>query len=131
MRGNPECRSSLAQEITDRYAVYTIAEPKPGLVMSTMRETAQRSRFFLGEVLVTECKVQIEKRIGLGIIAGEDERAAFELAVIDAAWNANLPETSEWEGRLAAEDQAVQSRDAMERARVMETRVDFQTMDVD
>ena len=131
IHGAPELRAALAREIVDRYPVYTISEASPGLVMTTMRETAQKSRFHLGEVLVTEAKVQVRGKLGLGIVAGEQDEAAFDLAVIDAAYNAALPETEAWAERLTAEADAIARRAAAEDARILETRVSFQTMDVD
>jgi alpha-D-ribose 1-methylphosphonate 5-triphosphate synthase subunit PhnG len=131
VQGDPHRRSALAREITGTYDVYTIAQPSAGLVMTSMRDGARGSRFYLGEVLVTECKVQVCDHLGLGIVAGDDPDAAFDLAVIDAACNAGLPETSGWTNRLRDEDAAIASRAAGEHARVLETRVSFQTMDTD
>lgn len=131
VQGSPELRSELAREIATRYRVYTIADSAPGLVMTTMRETARRSRFYLGEVLVTEAKVQVNGTLGLGIIAGEDDQAALELAVIDAAYNASLPETGPWQTRLYEEANVIARRTNAVEARILETRVNFQTMDVD
>jgi len=131
IQGSPHVRCELAQQIVDAYDVFTIAEPSPGLVMMTMRETARKSKFNLGEVLVTEAKVQIQGRLGLGLIAGEDEEAAYQLAVIDAAYNASLPETVRWQEVLRSEAVAIESRDRSEEARILETRVAFQTMDAD
>lgn len=99
--------------------------------MTSLRETARRSRFYLGEVLVSEAKVQVQGSVGLGIIAGDDERAAWELAVIDAAITAGLEETKGWDRMLELEAAAIAERDGAEQARILETRVDFQTMDVD
>lgn len=99
--------------------------------MTSMRETARKSRFYLGELFVTEAKVQVGDQIGLGVIAGDDDRAAYELAVIDAAFNASLPETERWRKRLEHESRVIAQRALEEERRVLETRVSFQTMDVD
>ena len=131
MQGTPALRRRLADEIADRHDVRTVAEPSQGLVMTPMRETARGSRFYLGEVLVTEAKAQIDGRIGLGIIAGDDAESAWQLAVIDAAYNAELPETRGWDAALTEEAEVIERRLGEEHARVLETRVDFQTMDVD
>jgi len=106
-----------------------VEEPRGGLVMLKLRETAKNSLFYMGELLVTEAKVQIEGRMGLGIIAGDDPEAARDLAVIDAACNAGVPETGEWEGLLLAEEERIAVREAQESARIARTTVDFESMD--
>lgn len=99
--------------------------------MASMRESARLSRFYLGEVLVTEAKVQINGTIGIGITTDEDPSAAHELAVIDSAFNADLPEIKGWLPRLQEEDARTDRRLAQEEARILETRVVFDTMDAD
>ena len=97
--------------------------------MMKMRETSKNSLFYIGELLVTEAKVQIEGRIGIGIIAGDDPEAAFDLAIIDAAFNAGLEESSRWEQLLAAEESRIAGRQALEAERIDRTRVSFESMD--
>ena len=129
--GSPALRRQLAAEITKAYRLLEVEEPNHGLTMIRMRETAHSSLFFLGEILVTEAKVQIEGVTGLGILAGDDPAAARDLAIIDAAYNAHLPQTSAWDELLAAEERRLtRKRDSYE-ARLSETRVRFETMDVD
>lgn len=131
VEGSDEFRLSLCREIESRHRVIELEAPNDGLVMVRMREPARRSRFFLGEVLVTESKVQIEGTVGLGIIAGDHPEAALQLAIIDAACNAGLPETAGWDARLHAEASRIAQLRSVESTRLMETRVSFDTMDVD
>lgn len=130
IEGDRDLRRRLCAEALETADVYTVAEPAPGLVMTTMRESARRSRFFLGEVMVTEAKVRIGTHLGLGIIAGDDPDAAYELAVIDAAFNARLPVAEDWVTALQDEAARIEEDRAREEARILKTRVDFQTMDV-
>ncbi len=58
--------------------------------MIKMRETAKRELFYLGEVLVTEAKVSINGTLGMGIVVGDNEELALNLAIIDCATNAIL-----------------------------------------
>lgn len=127
--GDPSVRRRLAAEIRDVHEVIELESPDNGLVMIKMRETARRSLFYLGEILVTESKVQVEGAIGLGIIAGDNPDAATDLAVIDAAYNAALPECTEWTGVLEAEERRLIESRATEETRLLETRVRFETMD--
>ncbi len=98
--------------------------------MIKVREGAQNSVFYLGEMLVTECKVQIDDKLGVGIIHDDNPEMAYNLAVIDAAYNACLLETSTWKAILFAEEERIRNREAKEMADVLKTKVDFTTMDV-
>ena len=129
IEGDPQLRRELSARVEGRRSISVVEEPRGGLVMLKLRETAKNSLFYIGELLVTEAKVQIEGRMGLGIIAGDDPEAARDLAVIDAACNAGVPETGEWEGLLLAEEERIAVREAQESARIARTTVDFESMD--
>lgn len=129
VEGDPTLREGLAKEIDDRYPVVTVQDPTDGLVMVRMRESARKSLFYIGEVFATEAKVQVRGTIGLGIIAGDQPEAARQLAVIDAAFNASLPETLVWTERLLGEDERLTARRARDEHAVAATRVNFSSMD--
>jgi alpha-D-ribose 1-methylphosphonate 5-triphosphate synthase subunit PhnG len=131
INGSARIAAALAQEIKDQYTVTMIEEPSHGLVMVKVRETAQKSLFYLGEVLVTECKVKINDQVGVGILKGDESDLAYDLAVIDAAFEARLKETNAWSAILLAEaDRIAEERKAFD-ARVLRTKVNFETMDTD
>lgn len=127
----PELMKSLAEEILDKYETAIVEEPNPGLVMVKVRETAKQSLFYLGEVLVTECKVRIENNIGIGLVKGEESEKAYHLAIIDAAYTAGLEETRSWEALLQKEKDKHAVEQANSRRRLLLTKVDFETMDSD
>jgi len=129
--GSTLLAETLAQEILARYEVTVIEEPNDGLVMVKMRETAKKSLFYLGEVLVSECKVQIAGSLGIGIVTGNHPILCRHLAIIDAAYNAELQETKSWEKDLLAEEERITSETMMYSSAVLRTKVDFETMDVE
>lgn len=94
----------LVRQILERYHVVTIYGAGNGKVEVKMRETAKRNFFYAGEVFMTECRVQINNSLGIGIVSGNDYELAFNLAVIDCAYNAGLEETAGWEELLLQED---------------------------
>lgn len=130
IKGSAEVSEILAQEILTVYDVQTLEEPNNSLVMVKVRESAHRSLFYLGEVLITECKVMIKGSLGIGMVKGHEPVLAYNLAIIDAAYNANLPETQEWLNVLLLEE--VQINEACEalQNKVLKTKVNFDTMDV-
>lgn len=131
INGSPRLPATLAGEIEARYDVTVIEAPSRGLVMVRVRETAQKSLFYLGEVLVTECRVQVEGNIGIGLLKGDEPERAYQLAVIDAAYAAGLRETGDWTELLQAESGRIEATRAVQHAAVLRTKVDFETMDTD
>jgi len=129
--GDAKLRAQLARQISDQYQVVDIELPAHGLVMMKMRETARRSLFYLGEVLVTESKVQIGETVGLGILAGDDKLAARELAVIDAAFRGRLPGVERWSNLLREEEQRLDASQERYESKLLETRVSFETMEAE
>jgi len=127
--GSPDVAQKISQDICARYSIIELEAPNEGLVMVRMRETAQNTLFNLGEVLVTESKAMINDAIGIGIVEGHRPELARELAVIDAAWTAGLPECEKWEELLATEEKAIVSRRLAESRSILDTRVRFETMD--
>lgn len=129
VEGSPELRHRLGSQVAARRSVATVDDPRGALVMIKARETAKNGLFYLGELLVTEAKVQVEGRIGIGIVAGDEPEAARELAIIDAAFNAGLEEAAEWEAALLEEEARILRREGIEAARIARTKVDFESMD--
>jgi len=130
VKGSPEVAKRLAQEILRKYDVRTIEQPNNGLVMVKVRETAGRSLFYLGEVFITECKALINGCVGIGIVRGQEPDLAHHLAIIDAAYNADLPETREWTITMLLEEERIKQSYEAFRNKVLKTKVSFQTMDV-
>ncbi|MEH7011827.1 phosphonate C-P lyase system protein PhnG [Neobacillus niacini] len=130
INGSQKRVEDMADCIKDKYQVKVIQEPESGLVMLKVRETSQKSLFYPGEVLVTECKVQIEGRIGIGILTGDQPELSYNLAVIDAAYEAMLHETVGWMELLENEEKVIQEQRAAANHSILKTKVNFETMDV-
>lgn len=130
INGSRDLAENFAKSIQNRYEVNVIQEPEDSLVMVKMRETSKKSLFYPGEVFVTESKVQIQDTIGIGIVSGDQPELAYQLAIIDAAFVARLPETIDWIGRLLQEEQNLQKRQADATNSILKTKVNFETMDI-
>ncbi|HEY5563015.1 MAG TPA: phosphonate C-P lyase system protein PhnG [Clostridiaceae bacterium] len=57
IKGSSEIAKKLSYEIEEKYIVEIVEEPNYGLVVVKLRESANRTLFYIGEVLVTEAKV--------------------------------------------------------------------------
>lgn len=128
--GSPSFAKGLALEIERNYAIQILSEPQHSLTMIKLRETAKNSLFYLGEVLVTETKVQINNQLGIGIVVGNEEELSYELAVIDAAYQAELQETQKWNLRFENEEKRIQKNKVKREKSILKTKVDFEMMDV-
>lgn len=130
VESDPSLARDLAALVEREAAVTNVAEPRQGLVMCEVRETARNSRFYLGEALMTECRVRIGDTEGLGCALGGNGQLARSLAVVDAAFSLPepLPVHDEMERRIrAAADELSRAR-ARAAAQTMASRVSFDTM---
>ncbi|MEI3612475.1 phosphonate C-P lyase system protein PhnG [Pseudogracilibacillus sp. SO30301A] len=129
IQSNSSLANELAEEIITNYPHKEINAPHYGLTMLKLRESAQNSLFHIGEVLVTECKVEIAGHIGVGIVVGMENDLAKHLAIIDAAYGANLPETIHWAQKLQHAEQKIKEEKAKKQAELLQTKVNFETME--
>lgn len=128
INGSMEIAKKMFLEISKEYDVKVIEEPNSGLVMIKMREDAKRSLFYLGEVIVTEAKVQVNGQLGIGIVRGDKSELSYWLAVIDAAYNANVEETKKWDMCLENEEKKINEEIRKYQSKILDTKVNFNTM---
>lgn len=130
IKGSSELAKGMFREIEKKYEIKTIEDSHNALVMIKMRESAKNSLFYLGEVLVTEAKIQIDEKFGVGIVRGNKPEFAYWLAVIDAAYNLKLEETKKWEEKLLEEEKVIKKLESEKEAEILKTKVNFETMKV-
>jgi alpha-D-ribose 1-methylphosphonate 5-triphosphate synthase subunit PhnG len=128
IKGSSEIAKIISLEIEEKYIVKVVEEPNYGLVMVKIREGAKRTLFYIGEVLVTEAKVLIQGKLGIGIVSGNNSELAYNLGVIDAAYNASLEETKSWEEILVSEEIKIKKERNKREAKTLMTKVNFENM---
>ncbi|MCU7556133.1 phosphonate C-P lyase system protein PhnG [Macrococcus capreoli] len=116
------------KKFRDQVNVEMVSQPTDGVVMLKVRETAQQSLFYMGEVTISETKMRVNGKLGLGIVHGSHELSEA-LAFIDGCYQAGiyLDELNELCARLELTEQDVIKHKTAE---IMKTKVDFETMDV-
>jgi alpha-D-ribose 1-methylphosphonate 5-triphosphate synthase subunit PhnG len=62
-----------------------VLENRTGLVMLPAQDPAQGATYFLGEVLVSEARVQLGSSVGYSACLGRDLEQAVAVALLDAA----------------------------------------------
>ncbi|GGJ62423.1 phosphonate C-P lyase system protein PhnG [Streptomyces brasiliensis] len=105
-----------------------VKAPETGMVMLQVREPVEEIRFYLGEVLVTECSVDLDGTPGWCMRSGDDRVAALAGALLDAAAAAELPATAEIDALCAAVAERLARADAAEWAEVTATTVKFEEL---
>ena len=131
VEGSADLAQEIASEIEGVCAVEVLDEPREELVMVKVREGARGSLFYLGEALMTSCRVRVGETVGLGLLLGSNRCRAYELAVIDAAFSGpnGAALAARWDERLAQEAERVRADEAAKQRLVQRTKVDFSTMD--
>ncbi|SHI41466.1 alpha-D-ribose 1-methylphosphonate 5-triphosphate synthase subunit PhnG [Dethiosulfatibacter aminovorans DSM 17477] len=119
----------ICEMILEYTDIKMLEEPSGGLVMAKMRETAQNTLFYLGEIYTTECKVMIDGVIGLGIIQGIQPMKAKHMATIDAAYNADIKGLELIDKRIAELGKVWEKKKSIEVSDILRTKVDFITLD--
>jgi len=128
--GDRKLAEHLAQQIEGKYSIEMMMEPQHALTMIKMRETAKQSLFYLGEVLVTECKVKLHNVVGTGVVVGDEYDFAYQLAIIDAAFTAHVQEVNQWITLFEESEKAIEKKQNEKRMIINKTKVNFETMDV-
>lgn len=129
VEGDPGVAAGLAAQVRCAHRVDLLSPATEALVMVRARESGRNGVFNLGEVLVTEAKAMVGGRIGLGLARGSRPALAEDLAVVDAAYAARLPETEAWDVVLERAREDLERGRAAAAARVEGTRVDFRSID--
>ncbi|MEW2359298.1 phosphonate C-P lyase system protein PhnG [Spirillospora sp. NPDC029432] len=120
-----------AERLLDGGALGTprvIHPPEVGMVMLQVREPVAEERFYLGEVLVTQCTVEVAGATGWSMRGGDDRVAALAAALLDAAAAAGLPEAARVEEVCAAVAARQAAEDAAEWAALAPTVVEFEEL---
>ncbi|MBM7573303.1 phosphonate C-P lyase system protein PhnG [Aquibacillus albus] len=129
VEGNPALLTSLAIQVEATVSVQVEKQPAPGLVMVKAKDSISMNPFYMGEALVTECTVSIDGVFGMGVIMGEEAERAYQIAVVDAAFNCKLPMIEDWIPDLLQEEINIQNRQQEELISANRTKVHFDTME--
>lgn len=129
IEGNPQLLEKLAAQVQETHTVNVKRSPSTGLVMMKTRDSVSRQPFYMGEVLITECTVEIDGIFGMGVLMGEEPDRAYSIALVDAAFNAKLPITLFWLPELEEEERKIKSYQQKEMSKLAASKVNFDTME--
>ncbi|MDE5414754.1 phosphonate C-P lyase system protein PhnG [Alkalihalobacterium chitinilyticum] len=129
VEGDEQFLQQLVSEVKEVASIQMERKPSTGLVMVKTRDSVSMQPFFMGEILVTECTVSINGKFGMGVIQGEQPKRSYQIAVIDATFNAKLPIVSKLLPKLENEEQKIRNKHVKEAVINAESRVHFDTME--
>jgi alpha-D-ribose 1-methylphosphonate 5-triphosphate synthase subunit PhnG len=116
----------IARRIIDTAPqIDVISPPTVGMVMARAIDGALGETFNLGEVLVTEARVQVGGVEGWGMVAGSRPDHALAVAVVDAALAGAHPDRFVVDGELRDLLARRTERDAAAWREIAPTRVQF------
>jgi alpha-D-ribose 1-methylphosphonate 5-triphosphate synthase subunit PhnG len=116
-----------AEAILDRLGDITVLVNRTGLVMLPYTDTANGTRFHLGEVLVSESRVRISGGTeGYAVCIGRDLEQSMAIALIDAALQAGIA-TETLIPFINAQAQAQAAADVELLGQVERTRIEMET----
>ncbi|MDP2210549.1 MAG: phosphonate C-P lyase system protein PhnG [Candidatus Aquicultor sp.] len=127
--GDGDFLQEVAEKVLDIAEVKVIKQPATGLVMMRARDSVEGIIFNVGEVLVTECEVELDGARGWGYMLGDEPAKALAVAVIDAAINAGHRFKDEMLRLLGEQREELERKRRVEFAMMDRTRVKFETME--
>ena len=120
---------ALAGEAAGGRSIVLVKPAEKTLVMLKVRESVKQSLFYLGEIIATECLVEVDGNRGACVLMGDDQEKARAMAVIDAAHTAGFPQWPGVEARVNELGADVQRKRAEEAALHRKTQVRFSIME--
>jgi alpha-D-ribose 1-methylphosphonate 5-triphosphate synthase subunit PhnG len=118
----------IVEELSKKYEISKVKEPEMGLVMVKVKDGVYQEKFYIGEVLITECSVHLNGSLGMGIIQGDEPRKAYAMAVIDAVFNNDEIDKTELIDILKVWEEEIEDSYIEEKAMVEGSKVKFETM---
>ncbi|MFV8828259.1 phosphonate C-P lyase system protein PhnG [Alkalihalobacterium sp. APHAB7] len=129
VEGDEQFLQELVSQVEEVESIQMERKPSTGLVMVKTRDSVSMQPFYMGEILVTECTVSINGKFGMGVIQGEQPIRSYQIAVIDAAFNAKLPIVLKLLPKIENEEQKIRNKHLKEAAINAQSRVHFDTME--
>ncbi len=118
----------FVESLESDYPVRVVKDPDVCLTMVRAEDSLEKQEFYLGEVLTTECEVEVNGEAGYGLCVGEEPVRGYCIAVIDALIHQGIEDPRILEF-LNEQGDRVQRSEKEEYARTLQTRVDFKLME--
>ena len=118
----------LSQLLQEKYQVSIVLPAQKTLTMMQFREPVKASLFYLGEVLCSECIVEVAGFKGAAVMIGDDFAKVTSAAIIDAAYNGKLLECEALDKAIRELEKEQLAARGKLNAGLRRSKVDFNTM---
>ncbi len=116
------------EELEKLHKVSLIKEPEMGLAMVKIKDGVYNEKFYIGEVLITECSVHVDGVLGIGIAQGDSPKRAYLMGVIDGVFNSKERDKVEITSILEGWEKSIEDKYQEEKAMIEGSKVKFETM---
>lgn len=127
---NIENLKKEVEKLESLYRVSTVKESEMGLTMVKVKDGVYKEKFYIGELLITECSVHLDGILGMGIVQGDDPERAYLMGVIDAAFNSEKVDKGELLKVIENWEKTIKDIYIEEKSMVEGSKVKFNTMGV-
>lgn len=127
---NIENLKKEVEKLESLYRVSTVKESEMGLTMVKVKDGVYNEKFYIGELLITECSVHLDGILGMGIVQGDDPERAYLMGVIDAAFNSEKVDKGELLKVIENWEKTIKDIYIEEKSMVEGSKVKFNTMGV-
>ena len=122
---------AFVRELEPNHTVQIIRQPAVCMTMVRAEDSVESQPFYLGEVLVTDCEVQVDRQAGYGLCMGDEPVRCYCMAVIDALLLSDGPGVNEVHAFLEGQAVLIADRQRLEYNLIQRTKVDFKLMEQD
>jgi len=127
---------AFVTELEPHHTVQIIRQPAVCMTMVRAEDSVESQPFYLGEVLVTDCEVQVDGQAGYGLCMGDEPVRSYCMAVIDALLSsddsrAGGSRASQVRAFLEVQAAIIADRQRLEYNLIQRTKVDFKLMEQD
>jgi alpha-D-ribose 1-methylphosphonate 5-triphosphate synthase subunit PhnG len=122
---------AFVRELELHLTVQIIRQPAVCMTMVRAEDSVESQPFYLGEVLVTDCEVQVDGQAGYGLCMGDEPVRCYCVAVIDALLSSEGPHSSKVRAFLDGQEKLIADRQRLEYNLIQQTKVDFKLMEQD
>jgi alpha-D-ribose 1-methylphosphonate 5-triphosphate synthase subunit PhnG len=121
----------FVRELEPHLTVQIIRQPAVCMTMVRAEDSVESQPFYLGEVLVTDCEVQVDGQAGYGLCMGDEPVRSYCMAVIDALLSSDDSRVSQVRAFLEVQAAIIADRQRLEYNLIQRTKVDFKLMEQD
>jgi alpha-D-ribose 1-methylphosphonate 5-triphosphate synthase subunit PhnG len=129
-----ECQKEILVDFTikhleSNFKIKVVKAPFIYLTMIRAEDSVELQEFYLGEALTTECEVEIEGVLGIGICLGDEPERAYCIAVFDSLLSSGKPLPKLVSDFLDQQLQVIKETERLAHNQVQLTKVDFKLME--